>query len=376
MIKEIAGRLPGLHHVKRLFDRVASQVQNLNSRLYKNEALTATLCAQTAPLDARFAKLEAQLHKSYHLLEHRADQIHRNVVQALASQGDSALTFSTFLGQNPAPSSLRDALLFERASMYRAGTYTLSPGDTRFTPPANEGETRYLATHLKRYEVTLDLLAAIGHRKGNVSVIADLSTSHLYHPGLFAQFPTTRFIFTGHGNNADQPSTSADRVQWITGQNLETHPLPLPDESVDIVMLLEVLEHFEIDPLFALAEINRVLKPGGILFLSTPNLASWLSLTSVLTGQSPMLYSKYSLSHGGMHIKEWVPKEIEILFRAAGFDPQVTTQNVYYYATPSTIKQLLHLTGIPNSLEGDTIFATGTKTGPVINRHPLEFYGE
>jgi SAM-dependent methyltransferase len=222
-------------------------------------------------------------------------------VQALARQGDSAITFSSFLGQNPAPSSLRDALLFERTSMYRAGTYTISPGDTRFATPANEGETRYLATHLKRYEVTLDLLAAIGHRKGNISVIADLSTSPLYHPGLLAQFPTTQFIFTGHGNNADQPSTSADRIQWICGQNLETHPLPLPDESVDLVMLLEVLEHFEIDPLHALAEINRVLKPGGILFL---------------------------------------------------YHPQ------------------------PGILAGDTIFATGTKTGPVTNRHPLEFYGE
>ncbi len=33
---------------------------------------------------------------------------------------------------------------------------------------------------------------------------------------------------------------------------------------------MEVLEHFTADPMFALAELNRVLKPGGFLLLTTP----------------------------------------------------------------------------------------------------------
>jgi SAM-dependent methyltransferase len=50
--------------------------------------------------------------------------------------------------------------------------------------------------------------------------------------------------------------------------------LPFPDGSFDYALCLDVLEHlsFEEQPR-ALAELHRVLKPGGELFVSIPNLA-------------------------------------------------------------------------------------------------------
>lgn len=45
--------------------------------------------------------------------------------------------------------------------------------------------------------------------------------------------------------------------------------IPLASESVDVVILAEVLEHLA-QPSVAGAEIMRVLKPGGICLLSTP----------------------------------------------------------------------------------------------------------
>jgi len=45
--------------------------------------------------------------------------------------------------------------------------------------------------------------------------------------------------------------------------------IPLPDVSFDTVVSTEVLEHVP-DPLKALREMYRVLKPGGYLILSTP----------------------------------------------------------------------------------------------------------
>jgi len=45
--------------------------------------------------------------------------------------------------------------------------------------------------------------------------------------------------------------------------------LPLASESVDVVILAEVLEHLD-QPSAAGAEILRILKPGGVCLLSTP----------------------------------------------------------------------------------------------------------
>lgn len=46
--------------------------------------------------------------------------------------------------------------------------------------------------------------------------------------------------------------------------------LPYPDGTFDVVTLVEVIEHLE-NHRAALSELARVLKPGGILILTTPN---------------------------------------------------------------------------------------------------------
>ncbi len=58
--------------------------------------------------------------------------------------------------------------------------------------------------------------------------------------------------------------------------------LPYEDARFDAVVSMDVIEHL-VDPLPWLNEALRVLKPGGVLFLTTPNYASrslrWLETT-------------------------------------------------------------------------------------------------
>jgi methionine biosynthesis protein MetW len=68
--------------------------------------------------------------------------------------------------------------------------------------------------------------------------------------------------------------------------DLDTAPLPYPDHSFDGVFCGEVIEHVR-DTDRLLDEIRRVMKPGGLCVLSTPNLASWVNRLALLVGWQP-----------------------------------------------------------------------------------------
>jgi 2-polyprenyl-3-methyl-5-hydroxy-6-metoxy-1,4-benzoquinol methylase len=69
----------------------------------------------------------------------------------------------------------------------------------------------------------------------------------------------------------DYPKT----VQVDEGIDLN-HPLPYPDASFDVVYSTEVIEHLESHRTF-ISESARVLRPGGWLVMTTPNLHRLLS---------------------------------------------------------------------------------------------------
>ncbi len=51
----------------------------------------------------------------------------------------------------------------------------------------------------------------------------------------------------------------------------DIHAIPLPDASVDGIICHSVLEHVE-NPIKAMEELHRVLKPGGKLFFYVPSI--------------------------------------------------------------------------------------------------------
>jgi SAM-dependent methyltransferase len=100
--------------------------------------------------------------------------------------------------------------------------------------------------------------------------------------------------------------------------NLETDPFPFEDGEFDLVLFCEIIEHLLVDPLHALREINRTLKPGGTLVLTTPNVGRLECVLRLITGEN--IYHPYS-GHGpyGRHNREYMPHEIVRLLAFAGF---------------------------------------------------------
>ena len=69
--------------------------------------------------------------------------------------------------------------------------------------------------------------------------------------------------------------------------------LPVADGAADVVIMGELIEHL-VDPDGAIAEVRRVLRPGGSLLLSTPNLAAWYNRGLLAVGIQPV-FSEVSL---------------------------------------------------------------------------------
>jgi ubiquinone/menaquinone biosynthesis C-methylase UbiE len=68
--------------------------------------------------------------------------------------------------------------------------------------------------------------------------------------------------------------------------DLNVDRLPEPDGSLDLVVASEVIEHV-IEPGRAIAEFHRVLRPGGHVLITVPNVAFWRFRLEALRGGVP-----------------------------------------------------------------------------------------
>jgi SAM-dependent methyltransferase len=139
-----------------------------------------------------------------------------------------------------------------RAPVVRRGEYA-ARGDYHRVP---DPDWDYYPTYIAKLEAVRAWLRALPPRTRVLDagcgegVLVDEFTPQLAIEGIDANY-------------------SSDRVR--TGSLLE---LPYPDGSFEDAMCLDVLEHLSYgDQAVALAELFRILRPGGELLLSVPNLA-------------------------------------------------------------------------------------------------------
>jgi SAM-dependent methyltransferase len=113
--------------------------------------------------------------------------------------------------------------------------------------------------------------------------------------------------------------------------DVELDRFPYDTASFDVVTSWEVLEHLGRDPMHLLWEANRVLKPGGLLLMTTPNVASLRSLDAVAQGGHPQLWSQFRKSGSpDRHQREYTPRELRTMLGKAGFSTDgVWTENVW-----------------------------------------------
>lgn len=117
-----------------------------------------------------------------------------------------------------------------------------------------------------------------------------------------------------------------DKLYEFDDFNVETDEFPYADGIFDVVVFSELIEHLAVNPVWALAEIHRVLKPGGHVIVTTPNALSLDRFATLLHGgaDSEQRYMPL-LGYGARHNREWRPAELRELLESTGFDIEEMT---------------------------------------------------
>ncbi len=131
-----------------------------------------------------------------------------------------------------------------------------------------------------------------------------------------------------------------------------------------------------------MAEVNRILKPGGALVLTTPNIASLRALAAILEGYHPGFFPAYirPSSNGeteARHNREYAPREVRMLLEDAGFEVTLLETGEFLDVPRpehNWVLNLLERYTLSTELRGDGIYAVGRKRGPVRERFPAWLY--
>jgi SAM-dependent methyltransferase len=101
--------------------------------------------------------------------------------------------------------------------------------------------------------------------------------------------------------------------------NAEEEAFPYADGSFDAILNCDTVEHMLRDPVRMLAGCHRVLKPGGAMVVTTPNVLRLDNVARLIEGTN--IHDKYVReSASARHPREYAPGELQRLLEWTGFE--------------------------------------------------------
>ena len=105
------------------------------------------------------------------------------------------------------------------------------------------------------------------------------------------------------------------RLSQIVVGNVEQLQLPWQPETFDAIIMSEVLEHL-VDPWATLRKIRPLMKSGGLVFSSSPNISHHSVIAMLLRGEWALTdFGKMDRTH----LRWFTPKTYRALFESSGY---------------------------------------------------------
>ena len=173
-------------------------------------------------------------------------------------------------------------------------------------------------------------------------------------------FPMAKFNPNVHWTGIEHPGrryfSNPDFLQAfrdfhcsLTGLDFVHEPLPFADQYFSVVTFSETLEHLPVERVnFVLQEISRVLRPGGILIVSSPNQAALENRLRLLKGGSILDLPEYIKVAQGIlgHVRLYTPVEITHLLSQLGFQVErsamESNNSTYRGSSPKSMYRRLY----------------------------------
>src|SRR5688572_11462781 len=246
---------------------------------------------------------------------------------------------------------------------------------------AEESARDYVDTHLARLEKTLEITPPGGPADSILEMGAYLQIT----PALKTKlgYGHVRGCYYGPAYKREHKRAESDTGETFECDvdlfDAEKDRFPYDDASFATVLCCELIEHLPNDPMHMMAEINRILRDGGHLVLTTPNIASLRALAAILQGFHPGFFPAYlrppeqGEPTDARHNREYTPKEIQHLLEDAGFEV-VRLETGPFREEPRPdllwVEHVLEHYDLSTELRGDDIYAVGRKNGPLRERWP------
>ena len=249
----------------------------------------------------------------------------------------------------------------------------------------DDGSRSYVETHLTRLAKTLEITprGKPGDRVLEMGAYLQITPSLKTKLG----YGEVRGCYYGRLGQVDHravTSIAGERFECdLDLFDAEKDRFPYEDGYFSTVICGELIEHLCEDPMHLMSEINRILKPGGHVVLTTPNICSTRAMAAILQGYHPGFFQAYirPAKPGGepdaRHNREYTPQEIHLLLMDAGFEKTVLETGAFREEPKPEFEWVMHLLDryrLPKHLRGDGIYAVGRKIGPVRNRYPAWLY--
>lgn len=186
----------------------------------------------------------------------------------------------------------------------------------------DEGEEKYFTNQKNRYRKILEYIFKIHPiEKNNLLDVG----SHMLQFSIIAKelgFEVTCTDVEQFVNNAiNNIRLKHFGLEKPKICQLEDYSIPFDSNSFDVIVFSETLEHLNFNPLPILNEFNRLLTTGGIVIISTPNVARLGNRIKLLFGET-IYTSLQDYCYGdplGVHRREYTSVEVEKLLEWSKF---------------------------------------------------------